>query len=84
LDERSLSIPTHYSSIDKIYESIESLYNDQQGAKKSDFYYTDILVEYDKVNHIPIQIDYGYYCSPYLEVDGNFSFSISNFKELHD
>ena len=77
-----ISIPESYSTIDKIYDTIEETFNNNNGKKKSDFYIREISVEYDKINHIPTSIVKHYYASPKLEVDGNFSFSITNFDRL--
>ena len=73
------SVSLGYSTIDNIYETIEGIFNRTNGMKKSVFYYTKISVEYDKVNHIPTNIVFSYYAAPKLEVDGNFSFTITNF-----
>ena len=74
----------NYSTIDLVYEIIEEMFNScSNGTKKSDFYYTEILVEYDIINHIPIKINYKYYCSPDLEVDGTFDYTITNFNKLN-
>ena len=72
----------NYSTIDLIYKTIEENFNRYNGTKKSDFYYTEILVEYDKINHIPIKINYKYYCSPRLAVDGTYNYTITNFDKL--
>ena len=68
-----------YSTIDSIYKTIEGVFNSSNDAIKSDFYFTEISVEYDKINHIPIKINYRYYCSPRLAVDGTFNYTIANF-----
>ena len=74
----------NYSTIDLVYETIEKMFNScNNSTKKSDFYYTEILVEYDKTNHIPIKINYKYYCSPNLAVDGTFDYTITNFNKLN-
>ena len=77
------SIPLHHSTIDNIYSTIEEMFNTSNGAKKSDFYYTEISVQYDKTNHIPIKFVYEFYQSPNLAVDGNFHFEITDFKKLN-
>ena len=71
----------NFSTIDLVYETIEKMFNSCKNVTKSDFYFTEILVEYDKINHIPIKIDYKYYCSPNLAVDGTFDYTITNFKK---
>ena len=75
------SIGSGYSTIDMIYDRIEEAYKFYNGAQKSDFYYTEIKVEYDKTNHIPINIHYVCYVSPELAVDGTFDYSITDFNK---
>jgi hypothetical protein len=73
-----------YSTIDLVYETIETMFNSSNNATKNeDFYYTEIIVEYDKLNHIPIKISYKYYCSPNLAVDGTFDYTITKFSKLN-
>ena len=74
----ALSIPSidmliGYSTIDRIYETIEEAikYNT----------YKEIWVEYDKINHIPIRINFIREETPGLAVDGTFDYSISDFKK---
>ena len=82
LHEHSVStIGLGYSTIDNIYERFEEIFKFYNGTKKSDLYCKEISVEYDKINHIPIKINYIYYASPGLEVDGTFNYTISNFKK---
>jgi hypothetical protein len=73
---------TGYSTIDEIYKTIEqeslNLYNIALKTK-SDGYYAEILVEYDKVNHIPIKIQYIYNRYPYPPIDEPSYYEISNF-----
>ena len=87
LHENSHSVVSgfsNYSTIDLVYEIIEEMFNSRNnGTKKTDFYYTEIFVEYDKINHIPIKINYKYYCSPNLAVDGTFDYTITNFNKLN-
>ena len=74
----------NYSTIDLVYEIIEEMFNlCNNRTEKSDFYYTEVVVKYDKTNHIPIKINYKYYCSPNLEVDGTFDYTITNFNKLN-
>ena len=75
------SVDLGYSTIDMIYERIENTYKLSNDTKNSDFYYTEILVEYDKTNHIPIKIIYHTYISPSIAVDGTFDYTISNFNK---
>jgi len=70
-----------YSTIDEVYATIEDAfleYHDTRQSKR-DFYYTEIVVEYDRTNHIPTRIVYKYYCPPNLAVDGTFHYGIENF-----
>ncbi|MDR2145407.1 MAG: DUF6174 domain-containing protein [Tannerella sp.] len=72
----------NYSTIDLVYKTIEEIFHSSNnGTKKSGFYYTEIVVEYDKVNHIPIKINYKYYSSPNLSIDGTFDYTITNFNK---
>ena len=74
----------NYSTIDLVYQTIEEMFNScKNSTKKSDFYYTEIFVEYDKITHIPTKINYKYYCSPNLAVDGTFHYTITNFNKLN-
>ena len=75
------SVDLGYSTIDMIYERIEEIFKFYNGTKKSDLYCKEISVEYDKINHIPIKINYIYYVSPGLAVDGTFDYTISNFNK---
>jgi hypothetical protein len=70
-----------YSSIDKIYETIEERFKDTNNTKQStmDSYLKKINVKYDKVNHIPIEIYYDYYVPPIVVVDGTFHYEFSDF-----
>jgi|GEM_PF-4084214 hypothetical protein len=87
LHENSLPIVSgfsNYSTIDLVYETIEEMFNScNNGTERSDFYYTEIIVEYDKTNHIPIKINYKYYCSPDLAIDGTFDYTIADFNKLN-
>jgi hypothetical protein len=75
---------TGYSTIDEIYKTIEeeslNLYNIALQTK-SDGYYAEILVEYDKVNHIPIEIQYIYNRYPYPPVGEPSYYKINNFNK---
>ena len=85
LHEHSSSITTYlkYSTIDKIYQTIEEIYNFYNGAIRSDYntYCNEIVVEYDKTNHIPVKINYIHHFSPDIAVDGTFDYEITNFKK---
>ena len=72
-----------YSTIDETYKTIEERFklNNNTEQSKKDFYLTEILVEYDKINHIPIKINYHYYCPPDLAVDGTFYYEITEFSK---
>ena len=73
-----------YSTIDEIYKRIEEIFNSYNNKEqsKNDVYLTEILIEYDKINHIPIKINYIYYAPPDLIVDGTFYYKIENFSKL--
>jgi len=71
-----------YSSIDAIYKTIERRFNSSN--KKGTVYYTGIFIEYDKINHIPVKIEYEYKTAPLVMVDGTFHFEIGNFKKKID
>lgn len=82
----SLSVDSfflNYSTIDLVYKTIEEKFNSNNGATKSDFYCAEIFGEYDKINHIPIKINYKYYCYPNLVVHGTFDYTITNFSRLN-
>ena len=74
-----------YSTIDRVFDAIEKMFLRFDGTKQSkrDMYYTKIIVEYDRINHIPTSIAYRYYCPPNLAVDGTFDYRIGNFKRLN-
>jgi hypothetical protein len=71
----------NYSTIDEVYKKIEGEFFSYNNTKQSlnDFYYTEILVEYDKMNHIPTSIKYKWKSNPMVAVDGTFDYSINNF-----
>ena len=81
LHEHSTSVFLEYSTIDKIYQTIEEMYNFYNGTIKSDSYCKEISVEYDKTNHIPVKINYIHHFSPDIAVDGTFDYEITNFKK---
>ena len=70
-----------YSTIDKIYETIEKKYiqNNNTQQSRNDFYLKAIHVKYDKINNIPVYIYYEYHVPPMLAVDGTFNFEITDF-----
>jgi len=72
-----------YSTIDRIYETIEDRYktNNNKYFSINDFFYTEIKIEYDKTNHIPIKIQFIYYESPGVAVDGTFDYEINEFEK---
>jgi len=71
-----------YSTIDEIYKTIEERFNSYNNTKRSkkDVYYTEILVEYDKTKHIPIDITYNYYVPSDVVFDGTSHYKIAEFK----
>ena len=70
-----------YSTIDEIYKTIEDIFNSYNNTKQSKVkvYYTEIFVEYDKINHIPIDIIYSYYTPSNVAHDGTFHYIIAEF-----
>ncbi|MEE1291458.1 MAG: hypothetical protein UHW86_10570, partial [Spirochaetota bacterium] len=71
--------------IEKIYEDIKSRYDRSQGTEINScdslyFYYSEIIVKYDTVNHIPLTISYIYEAPENLAVDGSFYYQIKDFK----
>ena len=71
-----------YSTIDEIYATIERSflkYHNTKQSKGRDVYYTEIVVEYDPINHIPTKIIYKYHSHPNLAVDGTFHYEINAF-----
>ena len=70
-----------YSTIDDIYNTIENTFNLYNNTKQSihDAYYSKIIVEYDKINNIPISISYRYTAPPDVWLDGPFDYEITNF-----
>jgi hypothetical protein len=73
-----------YSTIDEIYKTIEKNLNYYNNTEQSEnaYYFTEIAVEYDKINHIPIEIIYYYYAPPNLEVDWTFYYEITEFNKM--
>ena len=73
-----------YSTINKIYETIERMFElnntDEQSEKA--VYMTEIAVEYDKINHVPLTIKYHYHIPPDVAFDGTFDYKITNFLKL--
>lgn len=69
-------------SITDIYDYIEERYitENSQDNSASDFYLTKIEFKYDNVYQYPEYVKYDYYISENIAVDGNFGFSILNFK----
>ena len=71
--------------IENIYKSIKASYDWSQGTEINPcdslyFYYSEIIVKYDTVNHIPLTISYIYEASENLAVDGSFYYQITDFK----
>jgi hypothetical protein len=71
----------NYSTIDEIYKTIEETFNSYNNTKQSKekVYYTEISVEYDKTEHIPIDIIYHCYSPSNVALDGTFNFRIAEF-----
>jgi len=74
----------NYSTIDKIYETIETIFNSNNNKEQSEktVYMTEISVEYDKINHIPLTIKYNYYIPPDVAFDVTSNYKIKNFLKL--
>ena len=74
----------YYTTIDEIYKTIEETYNMCNGSKhsKNDVYITEIIIEYDKINHIPNTIYYKEYVPPGLMIEGSLYYIISNFEKM--
>lgn len=75
--ENSNSMEFYKDTMTDLYNSIEEIFHSERD--NDDFYITSIRVEYNKDNNTIKSVDYDYYKSPKIEVDGNFSYSISNF-----
>lgn len=73
-------------NIDGYFNEILSFYYKHNGKSYTDqeMYYTDIIVKYDKDYGFPECWYYKYYCPDNLAVDGNFSFTITNFDLTSD
>ena len=74
----------NFTTIDKIYKSIEETYNLSNNIKKSknDAYISEIIIEYDKTNHIPNTIHYKEYVPPNLFIEGVLYYKITNFLRM--
>jgi hypothetical protein len=73
-----------YSTIDKIYETIGRMFdlNNNEGQSEKAVYMTEISVEYDKINHVPLTIKYHYHIPPDVAYDGTSDYKIMNFLKL--
>ncbi len=71
----------HYH-IDSVFKEISDTYTRNNGIETEgkDYYITEILCSYDSEWHFPTRYSYSYYSAPYIEVDGNFGASISDFR----
>jgi len=72
-----------YSTIDEIYKTIENTFRETNNKKQpiNDSYLNEISVKYDKINHIPIEINYKYHVPSNVAVDGTFDYEITNFSK---
>ena len=70
-----------YSTIDKIYETIEKMFDSHNNKEQSErtVYMTEISVEYDEINHIPLSIKYHYHIPPNVAFDGTSNYRIADF-----
>ena len=91
--EFKYDLPTEYSdisnykkftTIDEIYKTIEETYNLFNNTKqsKNDVYVTEIIIEYDKINHIPNTIYFKEYVPPDLVIEGTSYYAITNFLRM--
>ena len=73
-----------YSTIDKVYETIEKMFdsNNNKEQLEKTVYMTEISVEYDKINHVPLAIKYLYHIPPDIAFDGTSNYKITNFLKL--
>ena len=71
----------NFSTIDEIYKTIEETYNWAKNTKrtKNDVYITEIIIEYDKINHIPNIVYFKEYVPPGLFIEGTLYYEITNF-----
>ena len=71
----------NFTTIDEIYKTIEETYNSANNTKrtKNDVYITEIIIEYDKINHIPNVIFFKEYVPPDLYIEGTLYYEITNF-----
>ena len=73
-----------FNSIDELYRYIEEQFTSTNNKRqRKEFYLKEIRIEYDEINHIPIEIHYVYYFSPNVVVDGTFDFFISDFQRIN-
>jgi hypothetical protein len=71
-------------TISTLYEDMEYAYTKNAGKEPSadDRYLTGVSVEFDKINHIPVEVKYTYHVPPNLAVDGNSEYEIRDFTIL--
>jgi len=77
-----------YSTIDEIYLTIERIFIDNSNIKvsRNDVYLEEIIVEYNKLNHIPLKINYIYYYPSNFNISPDFvlrTISLTDFMELN-
>jgi hypothetical protein len=74
-----------YSTIDKIYETIGKIFdlnnNNNKEQSEKTVYMTEISVEYDKINHVPLTLKYHYHIPPDVAYDGTSDYKITNFQK---
>ena len=73
-----------YSTINKIYETIERMFDSNNNKEQSEkaVYMTEISVEYDTINHVPLAIKYHYHIPPDVAFDGTSDYKITNFLKM--
>jgi len=82
-DENDLmrEVGYEYQTIDKIYELIESIYNQHLKLNRTDLYIEKIEINYDLNNHIPLLTIFQYYVEPgTTDIGKTDSYEIKNFK----
>jgi hypothetical protein len=76
-----IGVSTEYQTIDKIYETIDAIFNFHRNNKDDSVYLTEILIEYDLENHIPIKTEFFYYVEHGVMDVGNYGlYRIKNYK----
>jgi len=82
-DDFNINDFLNFSTIDKIYNWLESTYNENDIFRftKIGAYVTNIYVEYDEINHIPVIINYKIKAPFFIDINGIDYFKINNFEK---